>query len=108
MSAQLLDLKRLTELGMPLASFSEIQPFQYAFMRVALLLLGNILRIQHSQVWQVFAVAAATGSTATGIFISYHIDGSTGACIVLVQTLLFVASLAFAPKHGILRRIKAA
>jgi manganese/iron transport system permease protein len=54
------------------------------------------------------AVAAATGSTATGIFISYHIDGSTGACIVLVQTLLFVASLAFAPKHGILRRIKAA
>jgi manganese/iron transport system permease protein len=54
------------------------------------------------------AVAAATGSTVTGIFISYYIDGDTGACIVLVQTLLFVASLAFAPKHGILRRPKAA
>jgi ABC-type Mn2+/Zn2+ transport system permease subunit len=54
------------------------------------------------------AVAAATASTATGIFISYHIDGSTGACIVLVQTLLFVASLAFAPKYGILRRPKVA
>lgn len=50
------------------------------------------------------AVAAATGSTATGIFVSYHLDASTGACIVLVQTLLFVASLAFAPKYGILRR----
>jgi ABC-type Mn2+/Zn2+ transport system permease subunit len=50
------------------------------------------------------AVAAATASTATGIFISYHIDASTGACIVLVQTLLFVASLGFAPKYGILRR----
>lgn len=50
------------------------------------------------------AVAAATGSTLTGIIISYHIDASTGACIVLVQTLLFVATLAFAPKYGILRR----
>ena len=54
------------------------------------------------------AVAAATSSTVTGIFISYHIDASTGACIVLVQTLLFVASLAFAPKYGILRRKTAA
>ena len=54
------------------------------------------------------AVAAATASTAAGIFISYHIDASTGACIVLVQTLLFVASLAFAPKYGILRRWTAA
>jgi ABC-type Mn2+/Zn2+ transport system permease subunit len=56
----------------------------------------------------VIAVAAATTSTATGIFISYHIDASTGACIVLVQTLVFVASLAFAPKYGILRRPKVA
>jgi ABC-type Mn2+/Zn2+ transport system permease subunit len=54
------------------------------------------------------AVAAATTSTATGILISYHIGASTGACIVLVQTLLFVASLAFAPKYGILRRRTAA
>jgi ABC-type Mn2+/Zn2+ transport system permease subunit len=50
------------------------------------------------------AVAAATGSTLAGILISYHLDASTGACIVLVQTLLFVASLAFAPKYGIVRR----
>lgn len=56
----------------------------------------------------VIAVAAATASTATGIFISYHIGASTGACIVLVQTLVFVASLAFAPKYGILRRRTAA
>ena len=54
------------------------------------------------------AVAAATSSTAAGIFISYHIDASTGACIVLVQTLVFVASLAVAPKYGILRRRTAA
>ena len=49
------------------------------------------------------AVAAAVGSTVAGIFISYHIDGSTGACIVLVQALLFAGSLLFAPKYGIVR-----
>lgn len=50
------------------------------------------------------AVTAAVGSTVAGIFISYHIDGSTGACIVLVQALAFVVSLLFAPKYGIVRR----
>lgn len=48
------------------------------------------------------AVASATGSTVVGIFVSYHIDGSTGACIVLAQALLFVGSLMFAPKYGII------
>lgn len=52
----------------------------------------------------VIAVASAVVSTVIGIFISYHIDGSTGGCIVLVQALVFVASLLFAPKHGILKR----
>ena len=50
------------------------------------------------------AVAAAVGSAVTGIFVSYHIDASTGACIVLVQALLFAGSLLFAPKYGIIGR----
>ncbi len=50
------------------------------------------------------AVLAAVGSTVTGIFISFHIAASPGGCIVLVQALVFVASLLFAPKHGIVRR----
>lgn len=50
------------------------------------------------------AVAAAVGSTVVGIFASYHMDASTGGCIVLVQGLLFFASLFFAPKYGILGR----
>lgn len=50
------------------------------------------------------ATAAAVSSTWVGIFISYHIDGSPGACIVLVQALLFLGSLLFAPKYGIIRR----
>ncbi|MCW1883498.1 metal ABC transporter permease [Luteolibacter flavescens] len=47
------------------------------------------------------ATASAVGSTVTGIFISFHIEGSTGACIVLTQALVFTASLLFAPKYGI-------
>ena len=50
------------------------------------------------------AAASAVSSTWVGIFISYHIDGSPGACIVLVQALLFLGSLLFAPKYGIIRR----
>ncbi len=50
------------------------------------------------------AVFSAVCSTLVGIFISYHIDASTGGCIVLVQAFVFVASLLFAPKHGIIRR----
>lgn len=50
------------------------------------------------------AVISAVLSTGVGIFISYHLDASTGGCIVLVQALVFIASLLFAPKHGILKR----
>jgi manganese/iron transport system permease protein len=50
------------------------------------------------------AVSAAVVSTAAGIFVSYHLDASTGGCIVLIQAMGFVGSLLFAPKHGILRR----
>lgn len=52
----------------------------------------------------VIAVAAAVCSTIAGILISFEIEGSTGGCIVLVQAVVFVASLLFAPKYGILKR----
>lgn len=50
------------------------------------------------------AVAAAVFSTMVGVLVSYHIDASTGGCIVLVQALAFALSLCFAPTHGIFRR----
>ncbi len=33
-----------------------------------------------------------------GAYASYFFDGSTGGCIVTLQTLLFLAALVFAPK----------
>ena len=50
------------------------------------------------------AVISAVLSTLAGVFISFRIDGSTGACIVLLQALVFLISLLFAPKHGLLRK----
>jgi manganese/iron transport system permease protein len=48
------------------------------------------------------ASAVAVGSSVVGTIASYHIDGATGACIVLVQALVFVAALLLAPKRGLL------
>jgi ABC-type Mn2+/Zn2+ transport system permease subunit len=50
------------------------------------------------------AAVSAIFATITGILISYHANASTGGCIVLVQAALFFASLAFAPKYGIIAR----
>jgi ABC-type Mn2+/Zn2+ transport system permease subunit len=50
------------------------------------------------------ASVSAVVATVSGILISYHADASTGGCIVLVQAALFFASLAFAPKYGIIGR----
>ena len=53
-------------------------------------------------------IAIATGvfSSVIGTYISYYIDGSTGGCIVVLQTLLFLVAMLFAPKHGLLVRSK--
>ncbi|HEY4316513.1 MAG TPA: metal ABC transporter permease [Herbaspirillum sp.] len=34
--------------------------------------------------------------------LSYHIDGATGPCIVLIQAGVFILAFLFAPKRGIL------
>jgi manganese/iron transport system permease protein len=48
------------------------------------------------------AVATALASAALGTLVSFHIDGATGACIVLVQAAIFVLAFLFAPKGGLL------
>ncbi|MGJ8644073.1 MAG: metal ABC transporter permease [Luteolibacter sp.] len=50
------------------------------------------------------AAISAVVATISGILVSYHIDASTGGCIVLVQAALFFLSLLFAPKYGIVGR----
>jgi manganese/iron transport system permease protein len=52
----------------------------------------------------VIAAAVALISAFIGTVASFHIDGATGACIVLTQSLFFTAAFLFGPKGGILRR----
>lgn len=49
-------------------------------------------------------LAAGMGvvTSFTGAYASYFLDGSTGGCIVVLQTLLFLTALVFGPKHGML------
>jgi ABC-type Mn2+/Zn2+ transport system permease subunit len=53
---------------------------------------------------RMLAVAAATavGSSVMGVYVSFFLDASTAACIVLVQAAVFLLALGFAPKHGLL------
>ena len=50
------------------------------------------------------AMTSGVFSSVLGTYISYHLDASTGGCIVVVQTLVFLIAMLFAPKHGILSR----
>lgn len=50
------------------------------------------------------ALAAASSVLASclGVYVSFFINGSTGACIVLAQALFFVLAFIFAPRHGLI------
>lgn len=48
------------------------------------------------------SVASSVFSCIMGTYISYHLDVSTGGCIVVLLTLLFLVVMVFAPKYGIL------
>jgi manganese transport system permease protein len=50
------------------------------------------------------AVAGSVFSGVVGTYISYFLDGATGGCIVVLQTLLFLAAFFFAPKHGVIAK----
>jgi manganese/iron transport system permease protein len=56
----------------------------------------------------VIAAAVAIGSSVVGTLVSFHIDGATGPCIVLIQMAAFLLAFLFAPRSGLLRRATSA
>jgi manganese/iron transport system permease protein len=48
------------------------------------------------------ATSMGVGTSIVGAYGSYFFDGSTGGCIVTLQSALFVAALVLAPKHGLI------
>ncbi|MEM8730716.1 MAG: metal ABC transporter permease [Pseudomonadota bacterium] len=47
------------------------------------------------------SVVIGTLTCAFGAYISYFLDGATGGIIVVLQTLVFLMTFVFAPKHGL-------
>ena len=50
----------------------------------------------------VVSVLIGTVTSFAGAYASYFLDGATGGVIVTLQTLIFLAAFALAPKHGLL------
>jgi manganese/iron transport system permease protein len=47
------------------------------------------------------AATVAISASVLGTLISFHIDGATGPCIVLIQAFVFVLAFLFAPRRGV-------
>ncbi|MFN3679024.1 metal ABC transporter permease [Thermosynechococcus sp.] len=57
--------------------------------------------------WMVLIALAAGGlGSLLGTYISYYLDASTGGCIVVLQTVIFLLAMIFAPKHGLLAKAR--
>ncbi|XFA74079.1 metal ABC transporter permease [Thermosynechococcaceae cyanobacterium Okahandja] len=54
------------------------------------------------------AIAVAVGSLGSvlGTYLSYYLDASTGGCIVVLQTLIFIVAMILAPKHGLIAKAR--
>ncbi|MCI5078558.1 MAG: metal ABC transporter permease [Oricola sp.] len=48
------------------------------------------------------SVAIGAGTSFVGAYLSFFLDGATGGVIITLQTLIFLATFVFAPKHGML------
>jgi manganese/iron transport system permease protein len=48
------------------------------------------------------SIAMGVVTSMVGAYASYFFDGSTGGCIVTLQSFLFVLALVFGPKHGMI------
>ena len=48
------------------------------------------------------ASVSASASALIGTYASFFLDGATGACIVLVQSLFFITAMLFAPGRGLI------
>ncbi|MBN8870732.1 MAG: metal ABC transporter permease [Solirubrobacterales bacterium] len=55
---------------------------------------------------RMLAIASGVGvaSTVVGTYASYHLDASTGGCIVCALALIFAAAYLLAPRYGLLGR----
>ena len=69
--------------------------------------IGQLLTDRFGRMMSI-AAAAAMFSGVMGTYISYFLDGETGACIVLTQAGILTLAALFGPKYGVLSRARKA
>ncbi|NND92348.1 MAG: metal ABC transporter permease [Granulosicoccus sp.] len=104
---------RLKVLFFTLLSASTVAALQTvgAFLVIAMVVTPGatayLLTDRFSQLLQI-SVLVGFLTSAVGAYLSFFLDGATGAVIVLLQTAIFLLAFVFGPKHGILANRKRA
>lgn len=102
-----LDPDRLKALFFTLLSASTVAALQTvgAFLVIAMVVTpGATAYLLTDRFPRLVAISVAIGSVSSffGAYISYFLDGATGGTIVVLQTIIFLTTFLFAPKHGYL------
>jgi manganese/iron transport system permease protein len=50
------------------------------------------------------SILVASASAVVGLYLSFYLNVASGASIVLVETVVFLGTLVFSPRHGLLNR----
>jgi manganese transport system permease protein len=69
--------------------------------------IGYMLTDRFNRMMVIASIASVISSLA-GAYLSYHLDASTGGCIVVLQALVFLVVFVFAPKRGLISRSRLA
>ena len=69
--------------------------------------IGQLLTDRFGRMMSI-AAAASVFSAVAGVYVSYFLDGESGACIVLTQAGILALAALLGPKHGVLSRARAA
>jgi manganese transport system permease protein len=69
--------------------------------------IGYMLTDRFNRMMVIASIASVLSSLA-GAYLSYHLDASTGGCIVVLQALVFLVVFVFAPRRGLISRSRLA
>lgn len=102
-----LKVKTLKVLFFTLLSASTVAALQTvgAFLVIAMVVTpGATAYLLTDRFSRLIAISVSVGflTSAIGAYISYFLDGATGAVIVLLQTFVFLIAFVAGPKHGLL------
>lgn len=76
-----------------------------AILVIAMVITPGATAYQLTDKFRPLVLTAGFLGTATGgigVYLSYYLDGATGAVIVSLQTILFILAFLFSPKFGVL------